>query len=56
MSSNVKAIHPDRVEIEQNGEIFSIVNDAVIISAGGVLPTPFLKRIGIEVDTKYGTA
>jgi hypothetical protein len=31
-------------------------NDAVIVSAGGILPTDFLKRIGIEVETKYGTA
>lgn len=56
MSSNVKAIFPDRVELEQGGEVFAIPNDAVIVSAGGVLPTPFLKRIGIEVETKYGTA
>ncbi len=31
-------------------------NDAVIISAGGVLPNDFLRSIGIEVETKYGTA
>jgi hypothetical protein len=28
----------------------------VIVSAGGVLPTDFLRRIGIFVETKYGTA
>lgn len=56
MSSNVTQITPDRVELEQQGKKLSIANDAVIISAGGVLPTPFLKRIGIEVETKYGTA
>ncbi len=56
MSSNVTAIHPDRVELEQKGETLSVDNDAVIISAGGVLPTAFLKRIGIDVETKYGTA
>ena len=31
-------------------------NDAVIISAGGILPTEFLRKIGLEVATKYGTA
>jgi thioredoxin reductase/NAD-dependent dihydropyrimidine dehydrogenase PreA subunit len=55
MSSNVKAITADSVELEQGGERFSIGNDAVIVSAGGVLPIPFLKQIGIEVETKYGT-
>ena len=28
---------------------------AVIVSAGGILPTEFLKSAGIEVATKYGT-
>lgn len=31
-------------------------NDAVIVCAGGQLPTPLLQQIGIEFDTKYGTA
>ena len=31
-------------------------NDDVIVNAGGILPTDFLKRIGIDVETKYGTA
>lgn len=56
MSSNVTAIHKDRVELEQGGKTLSIDNDAVIVSAGGVLPTAFLKRIGIDVETKFGTA
>jgi thioredoxin reductase (NADPH) len=33
-----------------------IDNDAVIVCVGGILPTGFLKEIGIEVETKYGTA
>jgi hypothetical protein len=28
----------------------------VIVSAGGVLPSDFLRRVGIAVETKYGTA
>jgi len=54
--SEVKAIYPERIEIDQEGTLQDIPNDAVIISAGGVLPTPLLKKIGIEVETKHGTA
>ena len=56
LNSNVKEIRDDRVTLEQAGNVFDIPNDAVIISAGGVLPTPMLKEIGIQVETKYGTA
>jgi thioredoxin reductase/Pyruvate/2-oxoacid:ferredoxin oxidoreductase delta subunit len=56
MSSKVKHITDDKVVIEANNEELSIDNDAVIVCAGGILPTPFLKSIGIEVETKYGTA
>ncbi len=56
MKSNVKEITPDEVRLEQEGEMLTLGNDAVIICAGGILPTPFLKEIGIEVETKYGTA
>jgi len=54
--SNVKEISEDRVLLDHDGAPLEIRNDAVIVSAGGVLPTPFLKKTGIEVDTKYGTA
>ena len=30
-------------------------NDAIIVNAGGVLPNDFLRSIGVEVETKYGT-
>jgi thioredoxin reductase/Pyruvate/2-oxoacid:ferredoxin oxidoreductase delta subunit len=56
MSSNVKHITDDKVVIEANNEELTIDNDAVIVCAGGILPTPFLKSIGIEVETKFGTA
>jgi putative YpdA family bacillithiol system oxidoreductase len=56
MSSNVKHITDDKVVIESNNEELTIDNDAVIVCAGGILPTPFLKSIGIEVETKFGTA
>jgi thioredoxin reductase/Pyruvate/2-oxoacid:ferredoxin oxidoreductase delta subunit len=55
-NSGVKHIHGKTVDIEQEGTLHSLPNDAIIVSAGGILPTPFLKQIGIEVETKYGTA
>ena len=55
MNSTVKEIHSNKVVIVQNGECVELENDAVIVCAGGILPTPFLKEIGIRVDTKYGT-
>ena len=33
-----------------------VANDAVIVCVGGILPTGFLKDIGVAVETKYGTA
>jgi thioredoxin reductase/Pyruvate/2-oxoacid:ferredoxin oxidoreductase delta subunit len=56
MSSTVKSIGESKVEIEQQGAMITIDNDAVIVCAGGVLPTPFLRDTGIEVETKYGTS
>jgi thioredoxin reductase/NAD-dependent dihydropyrimidine dehydrogenase PreA subunit len=55
-NSNVKLIAPESVVIEQEGILAEVPNDAVIVSAGGVLPTEFLRRIGIDIETKYGTA
>jgi hypothetical protein len=44
------------VELEAGGKSIAIDNDIVIGCVGGILPTAFLKSIGIEVETKYGTA
>ncbi len=56
LSSNVTSIEPNGVVLEQQGESISLDNEAIIVNAGGILPTGFLKDIGISVDTKYGTA
>ena len=56
MKSNVKKIEADKVAIEHDGAMVEMGNDAVIVSAGGVLPSDFLKRVGIAVETKRGTA
>ena len=56
MSSNVREIRKDSVVIEVDGEPVILPNHAVIVCAGGILPTGFLREVGIEVVTKYGTA
>ena len=56
LSSNVEEIGAEAVVLDQGGKKINLKNDAVIVCAGGILPTPFLKEIGVQVDTKYGTA
>lgn len=55
MSSTVKNIEDDNVTLLQGDQAFCFKNDAVIVCVGGVLPTPFLRQIGINVETKHGT-
>lgn len=50
------AITEKTVELEENGQRYTIKNDIVIVCAGGELPTALLKSIGVQVETKYGTA
>jgi thioredoxin reductase (NADPH) len=55
LKSIVCEIGTKSVKIElSDKKIIEIDNDAVIICAGGVLPTPFLKKIGVMVETHYG--
>jgi thioredoxin reductase/Pyruvate/2-oxoacid:ferredoxin oxidoreductase delta subunit len=56
LNSSVKQIARDKVAIEQAGRLHQMRNDAVIVNAGGILPTDFLRRIGIQIETKHGTA
>ena len=56
LNSEVKAIREDAVLLQQEAAHVQLPNDAVIVSAGGILPNDFLRSIGIEVETKYGTA
>ena len=55
-NSNIVSIEKDTISYTTNGsnEILKIKNDLVYIFAGGELPTHFLKKIGIDVTTKYG--
>ena len=54
-NSNVKAIRDGAVEIVIGDSVQEIRNDAVVVSAGGILPSAFLKTIGIHVETKWGS-
>ena len=56
LKSNVKQIDADKVVIKTDDGEISFDNDAVIVCAGGILPTAFLKSAGINIDTKFGTA
>jgi thioredoxin reductase (NADPH) len=55
LSSQVVDIGKQEVAIEQAGQHMRLRNDAVIVCAGGILPTNLLKSIGISIETKYGT-
>jgi len=56
LSSNIEEIGVDTIALDQGGKKIRLKNDAVIVCAGGILPTPFLKEIGVQVDTMYGAA
>ena len=54
-NSKVKTIGSDKVMLDLSGDEIELKNQAVIVCAGGVLPTGFLTDIGINYETKYGT-
>jgi thioredoxin reductase/NAD-dependent dihydropyrimidine dehydrogenase PreA subunit len=54
LGSKVSRIEAECVYLECD-ESVKLANDAVIVCAGGILPTPMLKEMGIRVETKFGT-
>jgi thioredoxin reductase len=56
LNSKVLLIEEHQVEIEFEGKSQQYRNDAIIVCAGGLLPTPLLQKIGIQFDTKFGSA
>jgi thioredoxin reductase/ferredoxin len=56
LGSKLTAIGEDRVELETRDGSIELENDAVVICAGGILPTDFLVSMGIEIVTKRGEA
>jgi thioredoxin reductase/Pyruvate/2-oxoacid:ferredoxin oxidoreductase delta subunit len=55
LESQVINITPKEIQMRRGEEDMLLPNDAVIVCAGGELPTPFLKKIGIMVDMRKGT-
>ena len=56
LKSSVKEILPQHVVLDHDGQRLELPNDAIIVSAGGILPTGLLKEMGVQVNTKFGTA
>jgi len=54
MESNVTEICHSSVLLEQKGTRIAVPNDAVIVCAGGILPTKLLEETGILVETHHG--
>lgn len=55
LEANVAAIAEETVHIDKQDRLVELPNDTVIICAGGILPTPFLKELGVAVEMKHGT-
>jgi len=55
LETTVPEITPDAVILKHGEENIRLANDAIIVCAGGELPTPMLKKIGIKVEAHYGT-
>lgn len=56
LESTVESIEPDAVNLQLTSQRVRLRNDAVIVCAGGLLPTPLLQQIGIRFETKHGMA
>lgn len=56
LKSTVKKVDKDNVVLNFENKEVVLPNDGIIVCAGGILPTPFLKEIGVMVETKFGTA
>lgn len=56
LESEVLSISEDTVELRHAGTTLQLANDAVIVCAGGILPTAFLQHIGITVEKKHGSS
>jgi thioredoxin reductase len=56
LESEVSQIARDSVALSHQGRPFRLANDAVIVCAGGVLPTEFLRSLGVQISTHHGKA
>ena len=57
LKSQVLSIDPDSVQVSRQGDpVLTLRNHHVVVCAGGELPTPLLRSIGIRFETKFGKA
>jgi thioredoxin reductase/NAD-dependent dihydropyrimidine dehydrogenase PreA subunit len=55
LQSRVLSIDPDSVQLSREGDPpLTLRNHQVVVCAGGELPTPLLRSIGIRFETKFG--
>jgi len=54
--SEIREIFEKTVDLCVGVERITLPNDAIIVCTGGILPTSFLREMGIEIETKRGTA
>ena len=56
LASQIISISKSSVQLKTASGPIELPNDAIIVCAGGVLPTDFLKSVGIQTTTKFGVA
>ncbi len=54
LESEVERIDGAAVTVRHRGRALEIPNDYAIVLIGGELPTPFLRKLGIDIETKFG--
>jgi len=54
LSSKVTGIGESTIDIETSSGSLRLDNDMVLVCAGGILPTDFLRSMGIDIVTKRG--
>jgi thioredoxin reductase len=55
LETQIAEIAAKQIKLRKGNAVKELPNDAVIVCAGGELPTPFLKKIGVLVDTRHGS-
>jgi thioredoxin reductase (NADPH) len=55
LESQLTNIAAEKVRMRLGKSESDMPNDTVIVCAGGDLPTPFLKKIGVMVEARFGT-
>ncbi|MFQ6116303.1 MAG: NAD(P)-binding domain-containing protein [bacterium] len=53
--SHVKEIRREEALLSVKDKLVKLPNDYVFIFIGGVLPTEFLRKIGVSIEKKFGT-